>query len=220
MAALTSVTGYYAPEDPSGTSVSERGHLFNMPSSRKGAPARAMCKISDSRTSLSQSKRRRNGSSRRLIFLELCARTRGPREPGAVPKGIGELLGPREEAKIAGPPYAPFIAPHLHGPPWAPQHPIRRKVKKAGKGRQRRNGGRRAFLSTGQLALHYLRYITAGEVANALPKFGDREPGPYCGIGRCTECGGSFQVRKRSKRRWGTPLARACLCGRFSRGTC
>ena len=136
------------------------------------------------------------------------------------PKKIGDLLGPRKKAKIAGPPYAPFIAHHLHGPPWAPQHPIRRKVKKAGKGHQRRNGGRRAFLSTGQLALHYLRYITAGEVANALPKFGDREPGPYCGIGRCTECGGSFQVRKRSKRRWGTPLARACLCGRFSRGTC
>ena len=80
------------------------------------------------------------------------------------PKGIGELLGPREEAKIACP-------PNLHGPPWAPQHPIRRKVKKAGKGRQRRNAGRRGFLSTGRLALHYLRYFTAGEVANALPQF-------------------------------------------------
>ena len=52
--------------------------------------------------------------------------------------------------------------------PWAPQDPLRRRAFGTEHARQERNGARVPF----QLALHYLRFIIAGGVADAWAKFG------------------------------------------------
>ena len=90
--------------------------------------------------------------------------------------GIGELLRPRQaadnkfpealrEGSKATPRYTPFLAPKLGGGPWASHGPARKRAFEAEKNRQKRNDVKTSFLNTGQLALAYLRYIIAGELA-------------------------------------------------------
>ena len=97
--------------------------------------------------------------------------------------GVGELLRPRQEAvnifsealrggSKATPPYTPFLAPKLGESPSAPHDPARKRAFEAGGNRQERNAAKPSFLNTGQLALAYLRYIIAGELAGAWNKFG------------------------------------------------
>ena len=97
--------------------------------------------------------------------------------------GIGELLRPRQgaanlfpealrEGSRATPPHTPFLAPTLGDSPWALQDPARKKAFEAEKSRQRRNALKTSFLNTGQLALAYLRYIVAGELAGYWAEFG------------------------------------------------
>ena len=75
------------------------------------------------------------------------------------------------EAKTADPPYI-LSTPKLRKVPSDPGDSIHRRVHEAGNGRQRRNGVKMALPTIGQLALYYLRYTIAGEVAEARSKFG------------------------------------------------
>ena len=70
------------------------------------------------------------------------------------------------EAKTADPRYI-SSTPKLRKVPLGPGDSIHRRVYEVGNGRQRRNGGKMALPTIGQLALYYLLYATAGEVAEA-----------------------------------------------------
>ena len=92
--------------------------------------------------------------------------------------GIGEIQRPRQEAADmfpadlhggdnAEPSYTASWEPTLNGAPWAPRDAARNHAAEQGKARQKRRAVGTSPLDAGQLALHYLRYITAGEVAGA-----------------------------------------------------
>ena len=107
----------------------------------------------------------------------------GATEPHSALNGIGELLRPRQEAvnlfsealyegPKAIPPYTPFVAPKLWEAPWALQGPAHKRAIEAERRRQKRSAVKTSFLNTGQLALSYLRYVIAGDLAGAWTKFG------------------------------------------------
>ena len=64
------------------------------------------------------------------------------------------------------------IAPGCPGALRAAQDPARQRAAGAGKARRRRNGAKTIFLNTRLLALTYLRYIVAGEIAGDWGNFG------------------------------------------------
>ena len=70
------------------------------------------------------------------------------------------------------PPFTPFLAPRLGESSWALQDPARERASEAEKNRQKGNAVMTSFLNTGQLALVYVRYIIAGELAGGWTKFG------------------------------------------------
>ena len=71
----------------------------------------------------------------------------------------------------ACPPYIPFVPPNLGEAPWAKRDPVHGRAAEAERARQRPSP-KSSLLKTGQLALAYLRYIIAGEIAGARAKFG------------------------------------------------
>ena len=105
------------------------------------------------------------------------------RKPAKSLKGIGGILRPRREAanllsealrdgRAACSPYTHFLTPKIADALWAPQDPIRRRAVEPERHCRRRNSAETAFLNTGQLALHYLRYIVAGEITLAWEALG------------------------------------------------
>ena len=68
------------------------------------------------------------------------------------------------EGSQAAPPYAAVLDPKSGEYLWATQDPARGRANEAEKNRQRRNDVKTRFLSTGQLAFAFLRYVIAGEI--------------------------------------------------------
>ena len=97
--------------------------------------------------------------------------------------GIGELLRPRQvavgicpkalrEGGKACPPHVPPFPPKTAGAPWAIRDLARGRAAGVEVARQRRNDVMTSVMSTGHLALSYLRYSVAGEFAGAWEHFG------------------------------------------------
>ena len=94
------------------------------------------------------------------------------------PSGMGDIPRPREgavnlfpqalrEGSRATARNTTLLRPHRTEPPRALRYPARRRAAEAGRVRQARGAVGASFLSTGLLALQYLRCIVDGEVANA-----------------------------------------------------
>ena len=92
--------------------------------------------------------------------------------------GVGGILCPRQEyAKLfsqaphegrgATPPYTPCALPDPSGNPRASQDPTRKRAAEADRNRRRRNSVSTGVWAAAQVALHYLRYDMANEVAGA-----------------------------------------------------
>ena len=64
------------------------------------------------------------------------------------------------------------MEPQLDEAPWAPRAAAHKRAAEQGKAQRKRDAVCTPFLNTGQLALHYLRYIIAGEIAGAWQKLG------------------------------------------------
>ena len=78
----------------------------------------------------------------------------------------------RREGNEAEPPYTAFSKPKLNLAPWARLDATQKRAAEQGKARRKRIAVRTPFLYTGQLSLHYLRYIIAREVAGGWRKLG------------------------------------------------
>ena len=76
------------------------------------------------------------------------------------------------EGGQAGPAYIPFSPPKLPDAPGSPQDAGSKRAQDGEKLRQRRNYVKTSCQIAGQLALSYLRYIVAGEVAGTWVNFG------------------------------------------------
>ena len=176
MAEMILSAGHYSSEKLADTSSTGRQQLYKILSDGRAGWAQLLLKILDATAPPTEVE-----IKKALPYAEVnifgAIRAHPPLS------GVGELLRPRQEAvnlfsealyggPKAAPPYTPFLAPKLWGDPWALQDPAHKRAVEAEKSRQKRNAVKTSFFNTGQLALAYLRYIIAGELAGAWNKFG------------------------------------------------
>ena len=176
MAEMILSAGYYSSDELADTSSLERQELYKLLSEGRPGWARLLRKILDAKAPPTEVE-----IKKALPYSEIDIFGAIKAHPTLY--GIGELLRPRQEAvnlftaaiyegSKATPPYTPFVAPKLWDAPWTIQDPAHKRAIEAERNRQKRNSVKTSFLNTGQLALAYLRYITAGELAGAWSNFG------------------------------------------------
>ena len=169
MAGTILSAGYYSSEELADTSTAERTQLYKILSDGRAGWARLLRKILGAKSPPAEMEAQKVLPPKEVnIFGAMRA------HPSL--SGVGELLRPLQEAvdlfsealregSKATPPYAPFLAPKLGNFPWALQDPAHKRAAEMEKNRQKRNAAKTSFLNTGHVAIAYLRYIAAGELA-------------------------------------------------------
>ena len=175
-AGLIVASGYYFMEELAGASASERAQLKKSLADGRPGWARLVRQMSDAeapRTGIEAKKARLSKGVD--VFADIGSDdtlqgVRAPLRPRQVAVNLlSEAL--REGGEVC-PLRAPLLRPNLIEAPWAPQHPPRKRGAEAEQPRLRRYDVNTSTLNAEQLALSYLRFMVAGEIAGPRGNFG------------------------------------------------